>query len=195
MELRWMGDRTVRLSGQSSKVLMEPHGSTGTQKPGGLVTYSHAASSTTGGQPDGIFVIAGPGEYEVDGVFVIGVAGGVADGSNTLYNVNIDGVNIVHPGMASQKLNQAQVEELGAVDVLVLPLGNIGPGAARAADWIAQLQPSIVVPLSSGSDPAGQLQRFLDAIGAAGGDARDLLQVQGNSLPEETQVVVLRPGA
>ena len=195
MELRWMGGRTVRLSGQDAKALLEPQGTAASHPAGGLLTYSLAAPSTTGGPPGGPFVIAGPGEYEVDGVFVVGVAGGCADGSNTLYNVNIDGVNVVHPGTASQKLNQAQVEELGAVDVLVLPLGNATHGGPRATDWIALLQPSIVIPLSSGDDPNGQLQRFLDAIGATPGEARDMLQVQGHNLPEDTQVGVLRPSA
>lgn len=194
MELRWMGGRTVRLSSQRAKVLMDPQlpvGSAGLESAG-LVTYSHAAPELGGRRPDGAFVIAGAGEYEVDEVFVIGVSGGAADGSNTLYNVNIDGVNVVHPGAAAQRLSQAQVEELGAVDVLVLPLGDASQGGIKAMDWIAQLQPAIVVPLSSGDDPAGQLQRFLGGIGATAGEARDSLQVQAGSLPEDMQAVILR---
>lgn len=194
MELRWMGGRTVRLSSQRAKVLMDPQlpvGSAGLESAG-LVTYSHAAPELCGRRPDGAFVIAGAGEYEVDEVFVIGVSGGAADGSNTLYNVNIDGVNVVHPGAAAQRLSQAQVEELGAVDVLVLPLCDASQGGIKAMDWIAQLQPAIVVPLSSGDDSAGQLQRFLGGIGATAGEARESLQVQAGSLPEDMQAVILR---
>jgi len=194
MELRWLGGRSVRLSGQKARVLMDPNppvGSAGAESAG-LVTYSLAAPERCGRRPDGSFVIAGAGEYEVDEIFVIGVTGGAADGSNTLYNVNIDGVNVVHPGAAAQRLSQAQVEELGAVDVLVLPLGDAGQGGPKAADWIAQLQPAIVVPLSSGDDPAGQLQRFLSGIGASAGETRDALQVQAGSLPEDMQAVMLR---
>ena len=195
MELRWMGGRSVRLSGQTAKVLMDPTTAPVGREAGGLVTYSQAAQSASGGRRDGPFVIAGPGEYEVDEVFVVGVTGGVADGSNTLYNVSIDGLNVVHPGAAAQKLSQAQVEELGAVDVLVLPLGDASHGGLKAVDWIALLQPAIVVPLTSGDDPAGQLQRFLNAIGAPAGEARDVLQVQSGNLPEDASVVVLRPSA
>ena len=51
MELRWMGGRTVRLSGQDAKALLEPQGTAASHPAGGLLTYSLAAPSTTGGPP------------------------------------------------------------------------------------------------------------------------------------------------
>jgi len=148
MELRWLGGRSVRLSGQKARVLMDPNppvGSAGAESAG-LVTYSLAAPERCGRRPDGSFVIAGAGEYEVDEIFVIGVTGGAADGSNTLYNVNIDGVNVVHPGAAAQRLSQAQVEELGAVDVRarVVTLNGLSGHADRSEllAWAGRLKPA-----------------------------------------------------
>ncbi len=189
MELKWLGGRAVRLSGQRGRVIMDGPVEQLPQRERGLLTVSRATGLTTGRGPDGNFILASPGEYEVDEVFAIGIASGGVDQPETLFNVNIEGVNVLHAGAAAHRPSQIQVDELGAVDVLVLPLDGIT--ASTAQEWMGLLQPAIVVPLADGADAAERLRRFLDAVGASATEPRAQLLVQAGNLPEDTQVVVL----
>lgn len=216
MELRWLGGSAVRLGGQRSRVYMEGPAAAIPAPGRGLMTVSRLDGADTGRRPDGSFLLLSPGEYEVDEVFVIGIATGAeelvtpvrqaqspshegaagarrASIAETLFNVNLEGVNVLHAGSAASKPSQAQVDELGAVDVLVLPLGAVTTAAAQA--WISLLQPAIVVPLADGDDGADRLRRFLDAVGASASEPREALQVQAGNLPEDTLVVVLSTSA
>lgn len=192
MEVRWLGGSTVRLSGQRSRVHMDGPAAEPAERGRGLLTVSRGGGQNSGRRPDGSFLLSSPGEYEVDEVFVVGIANS-SEEMETLFNVNIEGVNVLHAGSAATKPSQTQVDELGAVDLLVLPLGSIPTAAAQA--WVSLLQPAIVIPLADGADAADRLRRFLDAVGASASEPREALQVQAGSLPEETQVVVLSPSA
>lgn len=147
-------------------------------------------------------VIAGPGEYEVGGVFVSGIALHYIDENqarpNVAYLFQYDDLTVLHLGDLAHVPDQSTIEAMGEVNVLLVPVGGGNSlRANQAADVIALIEPHFIVPmhyelpgLSVELDP---VDRFLKSMGISKPQEEDVLRVTSNLLPEQPQVVVLRP--
>ena len=166
-------------------------------------------------------VVNSPGEYEIKSVFITGIAnypsrrqrknGGDGDDQRSIIFVfEFDDLTVCHLGNLAQVPTQTQVEELSNVDVLLVPVGGgTSLNAAQAAEIISLVEPYIVIPMhytvpvqgKTGATPLPQagivkldkVDKFLKEMGVARVEPVDVLKVTKNSLPEETQVVVLNP--
>ncbi len=142
--------------------------------------------------PSGGLLIDGPGEYEWQGVFIEGMS---SDEANTIYAVSLDGLRLVHLGtLAGSNLTDQTVEQLGAIDILLVPLGDgskqgLTPKAASAL--VATLEPRLVVPYSFSPDDK-LLKTFLQEEGVKNGDAQEKLTIKKKDLEnKEGEIVVL----
>ncbi len=162
MEITPLGLSSFKLRGKQATVVTDPYDSkaVGLKFPKNIeadvITVSHDHPdhnevSAVSGKP---FVISGPGEYEIKGVMVIGVATyhddahGVDRGKNTIYRIEIDGVKVGHLGDLGHTLTSAQVDSLNGVDVLFVPVGGVySLDAVKAAQVISDLDPRIVIPM------------------------------------------------
>jgi L-ascorbate metabolism protein UlaG (beta-lactamase superfamily) len=173
-----------------------------------IVTISHDAPghSNVKAVKGSARLITRPGEYEIGGVFVTGIRmdskgkKGNAATSNTLYVFDYDGLTIAHLGDLAYVPSQAQIENLGTVDIALVPVGggqSLSP--AKAAEVISLIEPSIVIPMhyKTNKDQAGLggLSRFLSEMGAAKSEPLKSLKVTKSSLSEDTQVLVLEPAS
>lgn len=148
-------------------------------------------------------VITGPGEYEIGGVFITGIemkkkGENSNSKSNILYVFDYDDVSLAHLGDLDYVPSQAQIERLGAVDVALIPVGGGGGlPAARAAEVISLIEPSVVVPMhyKTGEEDLDLegLARFLSEMGVSDHETQDSLKVTKSAVPDQTQVVVLEP--
>ena len=95
-------------------------------------------------------VIRGPGEYEIGGVFVTGIAmHDVASGRhNVAYLFDYNNLTVLHLGDLAHVPDQSEVEALGQVNVLLIPVGG-GKGlkADEAAEVVTLIEPYFVVPI------------------------------------------------
>jgi L-ascorbate metabolism protein UlaG (beta-lactamase superfamily) len=147
-------------------------------------------------------VISGPGEYEIGGVLIIGVptyhddARGEKKGKNTVYLIEIDEVTVCHLGDLGHVLTSEQAEELGDVDILLIPVGgNYTIDAPQAAEVVRQIDPKIVIPMhyqtpavTMDLEPVG---RFLKELGVGELESSPKLSVTKSNLPENLQVRLL----
>lgn len=202
MEITYLGAGCVRLSGKRLSVICNPF-----DDSYGLGSISAKADVVTTTTVDGfsklgdLMVFNTPGEYEIKGSMIAGVPARLhtdEKGHNaTVFSIIIDGINVVVTGNISGKLDQTQLETLGKVDVLVVPVGNHGltMDAQGASEVVTQLEPSYVVPVhfadSKTKYPVDQdsVELFLKELGAAP-EAVSKFKVVGE-LPTETQVVLL----
>ena len=100
-------------------------------------------------------VLEGPGEYEVGDVSIRGVAAQRHIDSeatalvSTIYQLEIGGVRIAVLGNIAPKLSDDQLEAIGIVDIVVIPVGGNGYtlDATSAASLVRQLEPSAVIPV------------------------------------------------
>jgi L-ascorbate metabolism protein UlaG (beta-lactamase superfamily) len=200
MEVTYHGLSSVRLRGRDTTVLIDPPQS---QLPG-LARGGTALVVRTDGatdpeqlrtRPGHVQEVGGPGEFEVRGVSVRGVP---ADGV-TVMRVTIDDVRVVSAGRLHRQLTEDEIDALGRVDVLVVPVGGGDAlGAADAAKVVRALEPAIVVPAryraTGGSAEYEPVEKFAKEMGLAEGSWQPLprLNLSGAaSDSDETKVVIL----
>lgn len=110
------------------------------------------------------FVIDGPGEYEVDGVFIRGFqTAGPGGKLNTVYLLTLDNMRLVHLGALTEaSLPGPVVEALGAIDVLFVPVGGETLDTKMAVKIATSLEPKTVVPTHYN---AAELKAFAKEMG------------------------------
>lgn len=94
------------------------------------------------------FLITHAGEYEVQGIFITGINAPKKDETpHAIYRIRLEDINIGFLGQIDRKLTDQELEKLGDIDVLIIPVG--GDGAADkdlAADIVSQVEPRMVIP-------------------------------------------------
>ncbi|MFZ6026267.1 MAG: MBL fold metallo-hydrolase [Chloroflexota bacterium] len=209
MEITWYGLSCFRLTERSlATVVTDPFdsnvvGVSPLKLRADIVTVSHDAPghnfiSAVKGYTH---LITGPGEFEIGSVFLTGVqTNGHKRASdeprNTLYVFDYNGVNVAHLGDLRRVPSQQEVEALGNVDVALVPVGGGGGlTAAKAAEVISLLEPGYVIPMHYGIKGSplklASLDKFLKEMGLSSAETVPSLKVTGNSIPEETKVIVL----
>jgi L-ascorbate metabolism protein UlaG (beta-lactamase superfamily) len=167
-----------------------------------IVTVSHGSEnhayvSGVGGDPR---VIGGPGEYEVQDLLIAGVATARQPGKgplNTAYVFRFDDLIVCHLGDINNKLGDMEVEAIGSINALLVPVGGGGAlGPSDAAEVIAQLAPSIVVPMhykldGEAVDGLEPVDHFCREVGLKEIVREPKLTITRSSLPSEVRVVVL----
>ncbi len=210
MEITWYGHSCFRLTERNyATVVTDPFdnktvGYEPLKLKAEIVTISHDAPGHNNSEAvkGTTHVITGAGEFEIGGVFITAVqtdgAGKKAKDKvrNTVYVFDYDGITVAHLGDIQQAPTQSEVEALGTVNVLLIPVGGGGSlNAAKAAEVISMLEPNIVIPMHYSTPDAkldlDSLNKFLKEMGLGKQDAQPSLKVTRSGLPEETRVVVL----
>jgi len=182
VDVYFLGDSSFKIKGKVAQILINPLGGklAGLEADVVLLTKNEQVKAKQDTKP---FVIAGPGEYEIKGINVVG-----SPLSNyTFYQFLIDGVSFAHLGELSEKLAQKQLEVLGNIDVLML---GVSQNPKVAVEIVSQLEPAIVLPMHEGESRGSQIEQFLKQIGGAGQPEKKL-SLSKDKLPEETQVKLL----
>lgn len=212
MDITYLGHSSFRLKAKEAAVVTDPFDSkmvglkySGVE--GDIVTISHnhedhnQAGSVTGARK----VIDGPGEYEVMGVSFIGLRSfhdtknGEERGENTIFVIEADGLRLVHLGDLGHPLSQELIEDIGDIDILMVPVGGeytIGP--KEAGDIVRELQPKIILPMhyqTPGLKPEtfsklSGVEPFLKEVGLSV-ENLPKLSIKKEELLEEQKVVVL----
>lgn len=210
MDITWYGHNCFRIleRGQAA-IVMDPYNDglglpVSSKLKGDVVTVSHDhdAVNNVDAVKGHSYVLAGPGEYEIGGVFIYGIAMHTVTPDYADYNVayalQTSGLTVVHLGSLSHVPDQSTIEALGEVNAVLVPVGGgRGLTANQAAEVIALIEPNYIVPmdyaipgLSIERDP---LDKFLQAMGVSKVQEDEMLRVTSSSLPEQPQVIVLAP--
>ncbi|MDH5532919.1 MAG: MBL fold metallo-hydrolase [Candidatus Pacebacteria bacterium] len=216
MEITYLGHSSFKLKGSEGTVVTDPFdGYVGFNMPSAsadIVTVSHDHKDHNNTKPisgtarrKSPFIVDHPGEYEVGGISVFGVKtahddnGGVERGDNTVYSILIDGVKVCHLGDLGHELTQAQLSEIGSVDILLCPVGGVFTiDPKMAVKTIQALEPSYIIPMhyktpKHDTNVFGELntlEEFLKEYGAEVTPEAKLSTTK-ERLPEETELVVL----
>jgi L-ascorbate metabolism protein UlaG (beta-lactamase superfamily) len=204
MELTYHGLSCVRLRGREMTVLVDPPRARASgmgRSAAQLVVHTEGQTDADKLRPgDGhTQEISGPGEFEVGGVSVLGVPAGEV----TVMRVEVDDVRVVAAGRLSRLLSEDEIDALGHVDVLVLPVGGGDAlGAVDATKLVNAIEPGIVVPARFRAPDGGTeyepVDKFAKEMGLAEGTWQMVPRLSLSATPgdiEETRVVVLEPRA
>ena len=211
MEITWYGHSCFRFTERSgTTVVCDPFdskeiGYDPLKLKAEIVTISHDSPghnfvNELMGDP---YVIDGPGEFEIGGVFITGLRTDRKQKDtqvrnvNTLYLIEYDGINIIHVGDMQQVPTQTEVESLGPVHIALVPVGGKGAlNAAKASDVISLFEPNIVIPMHYETQDSKielePINKFLKEMGLSEVVTEPSLKINNSSsLPDETQVIVL----
>ncbi len=208
MDITWLGHSCFMIKGRNAVVITDPYspnlGYSLGKPTAHIVTVSHQHEGHSyvqgiGGEPK---IVTRPGEYEIGGVLIIGIATfhdndkGANRGKNTVYLMEIDEMTVCHLGDLGHVLTADQVEETGNVDVLLLPVGGGSTiSAPVAAEVVRQLEPKAIVPMHYKTPAISRemepVERFLKEIGVNQITPQTELSITRSSLPISTQVFLL----
>lgn len=211
MDIVWHGLSCFRLVERGlASIVTDPYGSKSGLRElnlrADIITVSHdsPAHNHIKAVKGSRKIISGPGEYEIGGVFITGLP--MRDKKvkengpklNTLYVFDFNGLTIAHLGDLSYVPSQAEIENLGAVDIALVPVGG---GSAlipsQASEVISLIEPSIIIPMQYNTGSArgnlGGVTGFLKEMGITKLDALPSLKISKSKLSDETQIVRLNP--
>lgn len=163
--------------------------------------FDHNYVEVVKGQPQ---VVKGPGSHKVDGIEITGIktfhdpSGGSERGENTVYVFDDGKMRVAHLGDLGHVLNQQQLDALGSLDVLLIPVGGfytIDP--EEAADLVEKIKPRIVIPMHFKTEaidfPIVSVDEFLCALGISGRRLQtNWVEINADDLEGELKVYVLK---
>jgi len=161
MDITYLGHSSFKIKTKNASVITDPFdpqmvGLKYSGVEGEIVTISHhhkdhdAVDKVSGVKK----IVEGPGEYEIAGVSIIGypsfhdAKNGEERGKNTIYVYEAEGLRLAHLGDLGHILSEDMVNELGDIDVLMIPVGGsytIGP--KEASEIVSKIEPYFVIPM------------------------------------------------
>ena len=162
MNIKWLGHSCFALTESTGTVIVtDPYNA----KEVGYSMPEVTATAVTVSHPhkdhDNIAAVKGSpllinsiGSYEVEGVDISSFrtfhddAHGKLRGNNLVFTYRLDGVTVCHLGDIGEECSARIIDAIGAVDVLLIPVGGkYTIDAEVAKDYVDKLMPSIVIPM------------------------------------------------
>ena len=160
MKITYYGHSCFRLEACSgTSVITDPYVRVGYSLPpnvsadGATVSHNHFDHNYT----DGIQaerIISTVGVHNIKDISVRGIPSwhdekcGALRGENVIFVLNIDGLKVCHLGDLGEPCNAKLIEQIGAVDVLLIPVGGTYTiDAKQAYEYVQALAPKTVIPM------------------------------------------------
>lgn len=180
MNIRWLGHSCFVLTESTGTVIVtDPYGKeVGFSMPSvqaDAVTVSHGHSDhnnvrAVGGNPT---LLDSVGSYDINGVHIVAFRtfhdeqNGKKRGANNVFTYRLDGVDVCHLGDIGEHCTARICDAIGAVNVLLIPVGgNYTIDADAAKDYVDKLMPDIVIPMHYRTDDCAldieDVDAFLD---------------------------------
>jgi L-ascorbate metabolism protein UlaG (beta-lactamase superfamily) len=200
MKITWHGDSCFEIASVSKDkdnvlTIVDPKEGKKSAKAD-IILETH--SKENGFETDEQFVISSCGEYERKGVFIQGIESFQIDKKqkNIIYMIEAEDVRIAHLGYFGEgDLTEEQVQEMGMVDILIVPVdGDKTISYAEAAKIVARIEPAIVIPMCYDSKKREKgLAPFLKAMGQKEVESQEKLSIQKKNISteEKAEIVIL----
>ncbi len=161
MNISWYGQSCFRIQSKDIVLVTDPFDKKiGLRPPYGtadLVTISHDHfdhnnSDALKGDP---FIVDCAGEYEIKKIILRGINSfhdnkeGAERGNNVIYRIEMEDIILCHLGDFGQNaFTNGQLEKIGGVDILLIPIGGISTIDWKiAVEIINQIEPNIIIPM------------------------------------------------
>jgi len=165
--------------------------------------YDHNNTKQVLGNP---FLIEGPGEYEIKEVFVRGIPAfhddsqGKERGRITIFTIEAEEIRLCHLSDLGQKeLTSEQLEKIGEIDILMVPVGGTFTISAKEAVKImSQIEPKIIIPMHYAlpkiKPKLDEIDKFLKTMGIKKIEPLNKLTIKKKELSEEeVKIILLNP--
>lgn len=205
MDLQFYGANCVSLSIKGTRIIIDDNlaalGAKSVTKAGDVALFTNTQIT----QPVAAVKLAidMPGEYEVSDISIVGIparahldAGGLA---STMYKLTSGDMSVLVVGHIHPELSDKQLESIGMVDVMVVPVGGHGYtlDPLGALKIIKAVEPKLVVPVHYEDEalnyevPQTDLKTALHELGMEPKETVTKLHPKPADLTDVTQLVVL----
>jgi L-ascorbate metabolism protein UlaG (beta-lactamase superfamily) len=156
MDMQWYGANCIVIGGKQGRVVIDDNlaelGAKSVTKEGDIVLFTGEHAHSLPHEPR--LLLDQPGEYEVAGVSVYGIAARShmdeeGKQSATMYKIVTDDATILITGHVYPEFSESQLEAIGMVDVMFVPVGGNGYtlDGIGALKLVKKVEPKIVVPV------------------------------------------------
>jgi L-ascorbate metabolism protein UlaG (beta-lactamase superfamily) len=206
MDIQFYGANCLTLSTKQARIVVDDNladlGAKSITKAGDIALFT----SIQGATPAGVkIVIDQPGEYEVSGVSIYGIAARAhmdeeGQKTATMYKLLIDDLRVLVSGHIYPELSDDQLEAIGMVDLMIVPVGGNGytldgVGALRL---VKKVEPKLVIPTHYEEEglnfpvPQQPLDACLKALGMEPKETTAKLKLKAADIGEIGQLVILQ---
>jgi L-ascorbate metabolism protein UlaG (beta-lactamase superfamily) len=206
MEIQYFGANAVKISSKKATVVVDDNLlQLGLKSIAGKDDISLYTSKLLPHTETSRFVIDSPGEYELSDASIQGIASRShieenRDESATMYRVIVDDVRIAVVGHIYPELSDNQLEALGTIDILIIPVGGNGYtlDGVGAQKIIKKIEPKLVIPTHYADKaikyevPQADLEEALKGVAMEPMDTVDSLKTKGLELTDTTKLLVLK---
>jgi len=215
MKVKWLGHACFLLTADDgTRVITDPYtpgafgcdyGAPAEMAEIVTVSHEHGDHNNVGAVKGNPEVVRGTGVHKAKGIEFKGVptshddASGAQRGPNTVYCLSLDGVRVCHLGDLGHKLSDKAVADIGAVDVLLVPVGgNFTVDADVANRVVDSLRPKIVIPMHFQNErcpsfPVGTVDDFKKLRQHVRVLNESEIEIKKDALPSDTETLVLKP--
>lgn len=182
MKIKWNGHASFTITSDNGTVIVtDPYNSDNykdeftydivrDRADGAIISHDHPDHSYADGLSGSPKILKGSGE--IKGIAVSGIntwhdnSGGSKRGKNTVFSFNVDGISICFLGDLGHILSQDQIEAMGPVDIMLVPVGGTYTlDADMASRLIEKVKPKVVIPMhfrtKKCSFPIADVEAFL----------------------------------
>lgn len=162
MKIRWYGQSCFLLTSETgTKIITDPYTNMLKYRlPKALTTdivsvsHQHRDHNNVAAVNGNYQLVNKAGNYKTCDIEIRGIqtfhdkVSGAKKGENIIFCFQIDGLNVCHCGDLGHILSDAQIEKIGNVDILLIPVGGgftIGPD--DASQVVKQLKPKVIIPM------------------------------------------------
>jgi L-ascorbate metabolism protein UlaG (beta-lactamase superfamily) len=205
MHIKWFGHSCFLIETNGKKILTDPfdesigYPANFPEVDVVLVSHEHSDHNAVKNVKNYKQSIRGTVNQEIDGIKIKGVpyfhdeVNGAKRGKITIFEIQSEGLSLVHLSDLGTKLTKKEVTALGKVDILLIPVGSVFTiGPEEAWEVIAQLNPNVVIPMHYKTkylrfDLLG-VDQFLKGKEY---EEKDTLEISKDTLPAPTKIYVM----
>lgn len=203
MDIQFYGANCISITYKGAKIIIDDNlqelGQKSITKPDDVALFTG-----THKEVNARLVFDGPGEYEVSDISIIGIPAkshleSTEVKKNTMFKIVVDGQSILVAGHIYPELSDVQLERIGLIDVLIVPVGGNGYtlDPVGALKLIKSIEPKIIIPTHYADKtlnypvPQQELDNALKEIGMEPKEQIAKLRLKPAEISDVTQLIVL----
>ncbi len=215
MNISWYGHSCFKIQtkakrgGEEIIIFTDPFDkSIGLRRPQGqanivTISHNHSDHNDTELLKGDFFTADSPGEFSIQGVTIEGIDSfhddqqGAVRGRNTIFMLESEDIRICHLGDLGQELTEKQIDAIGDIDILMVPVGGTYTLDSKTAKKVVgQIEPKIIVPMHYKIDGLtvniNDETEFCNELGATIGEKLSRISLKKRDLDEiENKVIVM----
>lgn len=203
MDLQFYGANCLSVNHKGARIIIDDNlvelGAKSVTKPDDVALFTSQSQDV-----NARLIFDSPGEYEVSDISIIGIAAQAhvdepGTFKNTMFKIVFAEQSLLITGHIDPKLSDKQLEAIGHVDILVVPVGGNGytVDPAGALQIIKAIEPKLIIPTHYADKtlkfpvPQQELAQVLKELAMEPKETVTKLRLKPNELTDVTQLVII----